>query len=166
MSEKTIKESPTTLLPLVAIGSLIIFVAVLIYGEMDRRHIKETQEVYELQIKKIKTLLASGECTQAQSEYKHAQETRNKIAKMGLYYSLESHTKQAHAIEIAECYANENAFKEAMEILDIHSIHDPDYLFRASIIYKNAGEASLADEARSMANKYDTSIDYPTNKKR
>lgn len=160
------KKSPTTLLPLFTIASLVILVAVLIYEELDHRNIKEVQAMYELQIKKIKTLLASGDCDQAQSEYVRAQETRNKIFEMGLYYSLESHTKQAHAIEIAECYANENAFKEAFEILDIHKIHDPDYLIRASIIYENGGNRSMADQARSMANKYDTSLNQPTNKKR
>lgn len=163
---RTLKKSPTTLLPLVGIGSLIIFIAVLIYGELDRRNMKEVQDIYELQIKNIETLLASGDCEQAQSEYLRAQKTRNKIVKMGLYYSLESHTKQAHAIEIAECYGNENAFKEAFEILDIEKIHDPDYLLRASIIYDNGGDPSMADKARSIANKYDTSLPYPTNKNR
>lgn len=157
-SHHTPKKSPTTLLPLVAIGSLVIFAAVLIYGELDRRNIKEVQDIYELQIKKIETLLATGDCAQAQSEYLRAQETRNKIFKMGLYYSLESHTKQAHAIEISECYANENAFKEAFGILDIDKIHDPDYLLRASVIYENGGNTLMADKARSMANKYDTSL--------
>ena len=162
----TPKKSPTTLLPLVAVGSLVFFVAVLIYGELNRRNIKEVHNLYELQIKKIETLLTSGDCEQAQSEYVRAQETRNKIFKMGLYYSLESHTKQAHAIEIAECYTNENAFKEAFEILDIQGIHDPEYLVRASIIYDNGGNTFMADKARSIANKYDTSVNYPTNKKR
>ncbi|MDP3265654.1 MAG: hypothetical protein Q8M39_02375 [Sulfuricurvum sp.] len=152
------KKSPTTLLPLVAISSLLIFIGVLIYGELDRKNIQEIQDRYELQIKKIETLLKSGDCSQAQSEYLRAQETRNKIFKMGLYYSLESHAKQAHAIEIAECYAHENAFNEAIKMLDIHKIHDPDYLLRASIIYKNAGDTLTADEAKLMAEKYDTSM--------
>lgn len=152
------KKSPATLLPLVAIGSVVIFIAVLIYGEMDRRHIKEVQDMYDLQIKKIEILLTNGDCDEAQSEYLRAQETRNEIFKMGLYYSLETHAKQAHAIEIAECYAHENAFKEAIGILDIHAIHDPDYLLRASNIYKNSGDDAMAAEAKSMADKYDTSM--------
>lgn len=160
------KKSPTTLLPLLGIGSLVILAAILIYNEYDRRKIKEVQDQYELQIKQIETLLANGDCNEAQSEYLRAQDTRDKIFDMGLYYSLESHARQAHAIEIAECYANENAFKEAFEILDIDTIHDPDYLLRASIIYENAGDTSMADKARSIAEKFDTSLDYPTNKKR
>lgn len=166
MDEKIIKESATKFLPLIAISSLVFFIAVMIYGELDRRNIKEVQDMYELQIEKIKTLLANGECEQAQNEYISAQETRNKINEMGRYYSLESHTKQARAIEIAECYANENAFKEAFEILDIHRIHDPDYLSRASVIYENGGNTSMANEAKSMAAKFDTSLNQPTNKKR
>lgn len=156
--QHTSKKSPTTLLPVVAIGSVIVFIAVLIYGELDRRNIKEVQDIYELQIQQIKTLLANGDCEQAQNEYESAQITRHKIFKMGLYYSLESHTKQAHAIEIAECYANENAFKEATEILDIRNIHDPDYLSRASKIYENAGNTSMANQAKTMAEKFDTSM--------
>ncbi|MDP2078850.1 MAG: hypothetical protein Q8N01_07630 [Sulfuricurvum sp.] len=166
MHEKIIKESSSRLLPFIGIASLVIFIAIMIYGELDRKNIRKAQELYELEIEKIKTLLANGECEQAQSEYLNAQETREEINKMGRYYSLETHTKQARAIEIAECYANENAFKEAFEILDIHAIHDPDYLIRASIIYENGGNTSMADEARSMADKYDTSLNYPTNKKR
>lgn len=160
------KKPPTTLLPIIGIGSLVILVAILIYNEYDRRKIKEVQNQYELQIKQIETLLANGDCNEAQSEYLRAQNTRDKIFAMGLYYSLESHARQAHAIEIAECYANENAFKEAFEILDIDTIHDPDYLLRASIIYEKAGDTSMADKARSIAEKFDTSVNYPTNKKR
>ena len=160
------KKQPTTFLPLIGIGSLVILVAILVYNELDRKKIKEVHDQYELQIKKIETLLSNGDCNEAQSEYLRAQETRDKIFNMGLYYSLESHPRQAHAIEIAECYANENAFEEALEILDIDAIHDPDYLLRASIIYEKAGDTSMADKARSIAEKFDTSVNYPTNKNR
>lgn len=160
------KKSSTTFLPLIGIGSLVILIGILIYGELDRRNIREVQDQYALQIKKIETLLANGDCNEAQNEYLRAQETRDKIFKMGLYYSLESHARQAHSIEIAQCYANENAFKEALEILDIETIHDPDYLLKAAIIYENAGDTLMAEKARSIAEKFDTSVDYPTNKKR
>ena len=152
------KKSPATLLPYVVTGSVLIFITVLIYGELDRRHIKEVQNSYEMQIKKIETLLATNNCDEAHSIYVQAQETRNKIFKMGLYYSLDSHAKQAHAIKIAECYALKNDFRQAIKLLDIHRIHDPDYLYRASIIYQNAGDTAKADEAISMASKYDTSM--------
>jgi len=54
------KKSTTTLLPYVVTGSVLIFITVLIYGELDRRHIKEVQDNYEMQIKKIETLLATN----------------------------------------------------------------------------------------------------------
>jgi hypothetical protein len=153
-----IKKPAKTLLPYVVIGSLAIFCGVLIYGEMDRRKMEEIQTVYHEQIKKIEILLISTNYTQAQSVYTDAQKTRNKIFKMGLYFTLDSHAKQAHAIEIAECYTNKNEFDKATSMLDIKTIHDPDYLFRASTIYKSSGDNEMADEAKSMAEKYDTSM--------
>lgn len=152
------KKPATTLLPLVAIGSLAMLIGVLIYGEIDRRKMDEIQTIYHEQIKKIEILLISNNCTQAEKIYVDAQKTRNKIFKMGLYYTLDSHAKQAHAIEIAECYANKNDFYKATSMLDIKTVHDPDYLVRASNIYKNYGDDEMAAEAKSMAEKYDTSI--------
>ncbi|MFA6187642.1 MAG: hypothetical protein WC680_00020 [Sulfuricurvum sp.] len=151
------KKPPKTLLPVVLIGSLLIFIGVLIYGELDRRNMKEVQDLYESQIKKIETLLISENCTDAKNEYLRAKKTRDKISKMGLYYSLDTHARQAHAIEIAECYAHKNEFDEAINMLNINGIHDPDYLLRASVIYKDSGDTEMADEARSMADKFDTS---------
>lgn len=153
----TKKQAPT-LLPLVAIGSLVMLIGVLIYGEIDRRKMEEIQSVYHEQIKKIEILLISDNCTEAESIYNNAQETRNKIFKMGLYYTLDSHAKQAHAIEIAQCYANKNDFYKATSMLDIKTVHDPDYLLKASNIYKNSGDDEKAAEAKSMAEKYDTSM--------
>ena len=152
------KKSSPTLLPLIGIGSLVMLIGVLIYGEIDRRKMEEVQSVYHEQIKKIELLLLSNNCSQAQKVYTEAQETRDNIFKMGLYYTLNSHAKQAHAIEIAECYANKNDFYKATSMLDIKTIHDPDYLFRASNIYKNSGDDEMAAEAKSMAEKYDTSM--------
>lgn len=151
------KKPAPTLLPIVIVLSLASFIAVLIYGEIDRRNIKEVQNLYDSQIKKIETLIATANCTEAQAEYMRSQETRNQIFKMGLYYSLDSHPIQAHAIEIAECYANKKAFPEAIGMLDINAVNDPDYLLRASLIYKNSGDIAKAAEAKSMADKYDTS---------
>lgn len=152
------KKSSSILLPLIGIGSLVMLVGVLIYGEIDRRKMEEVQNVYHEQIKKIELLLLSNNCVQAQKVYTEAQETRDDIFKMGLYYTLDSHPKQAHAIEIAECYANKNDYYKATSMLDIKTIHDPDYLFRASNIYKNSGDDEMAAEAKSMAEKYDTSM--------
>ncbi len=151
------KKPIPTLLPLVAIGSLAMLIGVLIYGEIDRRKMEEIQTHYHEQIKKIEILLITNNCTQAQNVYVDAQKTRNNIFKMGLYYTLDSHAKQAHAIEIAECYANKNDYYKATSMLDIKTIHDPDYLFRASKIYKNSGDDKMAAEAKSMADTFDTS---------
>ncbi len=153
----TRKKSKSILLPLLIIASIVIFIAVLVYSEIDRRNMEKVQNIYDLQIKKIETYIAQGNCSEAASEYTRAQETRNKRSKMGLYYSLESHAKQAHAIEIAECYANNKDFDTAINMLDIKGIQDPDYLLRASIIYKNSGDISKGEEAKAMADKFDTS---------
>jgi len=153
----TRKKSKSTLLPLLIIASIVAFIAVLVYSEIDRRNMEKVQNIYDVQIKKIETYIAQGNCREAASEYTHAQETRNKRAKMGLYYSLESHAKQAHAIEIAECYAKNKEFDTAVSMLDIKGIQDPDYLLRASVIYKNSGDISKAEEAKAMADKFDTS---------
>jgi hypothetical protein len=137
---------------------LLIFIGILIYGELDRRKMDEIQTVYHEQIKNIEVLLINRNCIQAQKIYLEAQITREKIFKMGLYYTLDSHAKQAHAIEIAECFADKNEFDKATSILEIKTIHDPDYLFRASQIYKNANNAQMAAQAKAMAQKYDTKM--------
>lgn len=152
------KKSTKTLLPFVLIGSLIGFIAILIYSEMDRKKMTKVQNLYESQIKKIETLLISETCSEAKNEYFHAKETRDKISKMGLYYSLDTHARQAHAIEIAECFAHKNEFDEAVKMLDIKEARTPDYLLRASVIYKDSGDSEMAAEAKAMANKYDTSM--------
>jgi hypothetical protein len=118
----------------------------------------EIQTVYHEQIKNIEVLLINRNCIQAQKIYLEAQITREKIFKMGLYYTLDSHAKQAHAIEIAECFADKNEFDKATSILEIKTIHDPDYLFRASQIYKNANNTQMAAQAKAMAQKYDTKM--------
>ena len=152
------KKPAKTLLPLVAIGSLAMLIAVLIYSELEKRKMEEIQTVYHEQIKKIEILLINTNCTNAQKIYLDAKETRKKIFKMGFYYTLDSHAIQAHAIEIAECYATKNEFDKAIEMLEIKTVHNPDYLFRASTIYKNSGDDEMAAEAKSMAEKYDTSM--------
>ena len=158
MDEKVIgvtKKPITTLLPPIAICTAIIVIAVLIYGEIEKRKMEEIQTVYHEQIKDIEILLLNTDCIHAQKVYLDAQETREKIFKMGYYYALHSHAIQAHAIEIAECYAAKNEFDKAIEMLKIKTVHNPDYLFRASTIYKNSGDDEMAAEAKSMAEKYD-----------
>lgn len=151
-------KKPTSILPrLVAIGSLLIFIGVLIYGELNRREMKEWHDLYESQIKQIKTLLINEDCSGAKSEYFHAKDTRNKIEKMGLYFSLDTHARQANSIDIAECFARVREYDKAIAMLDIKGLHTPDYLLRASVIYKDSGDTQMAAEAKSMADEFDTS---------
>lgn len=151
------KKPTKTLLPFVLISSLIGFIAILVYSEIDRMKMAKVDDLYESQIKNIETLLISENCADAKNEYFHAKETREKISKIGLYYSLDTHARQAHAIEIAECFARKNEFDEAVKMLDIKEIHTPDYYMRASVIYKGSGDTEMADKAQSMADKFDTS---------
>lgn len=131
------------------------FLAVMIYSEIERRQINETQKQYHEQLMKIKAYVNEGNCTEAASEYSRARETRKRVYELGLYYSIEPFAKQAHAIEIAECFAQSNDFINALKILDAEEVHDADYLRKASTIYENAGEKSKAQEAKSKADKYD-----------
>lgn len=131
------------------------FLAVMIYSEIERRHINETQKEYHAQLMKIKGYVNEGNCTEAASEYSRARETRKRVYELGLYYSIEPFAKQAHAIEIAECFAQSKDFINAVKILDAEEVHDSDYLRKASGIYENAGEKSKAQEAKSKADKYD-----------
>jgi tetratricopeptide (TPR) repeat protein len=150
----TSKKSKSAALIIVGILSLVIFMSLLIYSEVENTKGKETQQRYHSEIKNIEKYLNEGNCTEAASEYARAKETREVIVKRGLYYSLDSHTKQAHAIEIAECFAKNKEFDNAVGILDSEQSEDPEYLLRASIIYQNGGALSKAQEAKSKAEKY------------
>lgn len=151
------KKSPSTIPRLVAIGSLLIFIALLIYAELNRKKTREGHDFYASQIKEIEKQLINENCTGAKDEYFHAKDTRNKIEKRGFYFSMNNHAEQAHAIEIAECYARKNEYSEAISMLDINDTHTPDYLLRASVIYKGSGDIEMAEKAKSMADEFDTS---------
>lgn len=150
----TSKKSKSAALIIVGILSLVIFMSVLIYSEVENTKGKETQQRYHSEIKNIEKYLNEGNCTQASLVYTRAKKMREAIVERGLYYSLDSHTKQAHAIEIAECFAKNKEFDNAVGILNREPSEDPEYLLRASIIYKDAGELLKAKEAKSKAEKY------------
>ncbi len=136
------------------IVSIVAFGAVLVYSEREKRDNREIQERYHGQIQTIEARLREGNCTEASREYAAAKKTREEIAQRGFYYSFDSHAKQAHAIEIAECYAKRRQYKTALSILEREPVNDPDGLLRASVIYENAGEKRKAREARAKAENY------------
>ncbi|HEX5624047.1 MAG TPA: hypothetical protein VFX57_06385 [Sulfuricurvum sp.] len=154
-----VTKVPSPLSKMIMKVSLILgiggLVALLIYSEIDRRNIKETQKLYHAQIATIKEQLNDGNCTEAEAEYSRAKQTRNSVFESGLYYSIEPFAKQAHAIEIAECFAQDKDFYSAVKLLDEEAIDDADYLRKASEIYKTAGENEKAQEARVKAEKFD-----------
>jgi tetratricopeptide (TPR) repeat protein len=154
MKEYQSNKSKSPALIAVGIVTLIALIAVLVYSELEKIKTEEMQEQYHSQIKNIENYLNEGNCTQAAFEYAAAKETRDVIVKRGLYYSLGSHAKQAHAIVIAECFAKNKEFERAVILLDSEINEDPDYLSRASVIYKKAGEPEKAEKAKSKAEKY------------
>jgi len=154
MEENQSKKSKSTALIVLGIFALLIFMGVLVYSEMENKKGKETQEIYHSEIKSIEKYLNDGNCTEASSKYDRAKETRNVIVERGLYYSLDPHSKQAHAIMIAECFAKNKEFESAVAILDNEPSQDPDSLLRASRIYQGAGELEKAQEAKSKAEKF------------
>lgn len=137
---------------IVAIGVLL---AVLVYSELERHNMKELQNVYHAQIEKIKEYVNEGNCDEAFSEYTHARETRKSVGELGLYYSIEPFAVQAHAIDIAECYAQSNNFENATNILDAEEVKSGEYQRKASEIYTKAGENEKARVAQLKAEKFD-----------
>lgn len=152
MEEK--KKSSFTL-KIVVFISLAAFIAIMIYSELDKRGIREAQKEYQTTVAQIQKLLDESNCRDAAELYIQTKAQREEIAKSGLYYSLESHAKQAHAIEIAECFADDDQYDEAIQIIEMEEVHDPVYLFKAALIYKRAGEIVKAEKAKSMAEKFE-----------
>ena len=144
MAAKKITSILLTLILILTVGGLI---AIVIVSEMKMKKLEEVQTKYESQISSIKGYLREGDCAHAASEYNQAGLTRSEIYKYGPYYSIETHAQRGHIIEIAECFANEKDFKNAVKMLDINSAQSVDYLNRASMIYKKAGDTDRAQEA-------------------
>lgn len=151
------KKSSSIVPSIVGIVSLLLFIGLVIYAELHRKETREGHEFYASQIKKIETLLLHKNCSGAKDEYYHAKDTREKIEKRGFYFSMDTHAQQAHALEIAECYARINEYDEAVSMLDINGRHTPDYLLRASVIYENSGDTEMAEKAKSLADEFDIS---------
>jgi hypothetical protein len=149
------KKGKFPTLILFGIVSLVVVTAMLIYSQRERSAIKVEQQAYHTKIDTIKTYLDDGNCTQAAYEYVEAKEMRDEIVKRGLYYSIESFAKQAHEIEIAECFAQRNEFENAVGMLHLEESNDPDYLIRASVIYNNSGDTQKGEEAKSKAEQFE-----------
>jgi hypothetical protein len=154
-NNQPLKKSKFPTLILFGVASFLAIVALLIYSEMERSDIREMQQHYHTKIDTIKSYLNEGNCTQAAYEYVEAKEMRDEIVMRGLYYSIESFAKQAHEIEIAECFAERNEFENAVGMLHIEKSNDPDYLIRASAIYNNSGDTQKGEEAKSKAEQFD-----------
>lgn len=152
---QTPKKSKFPILILFSIITIVVIVTLLVYSELERQERREIQGVYHAKIENIKTYLNDSNCTEASFEYVNAKKMRDKIVKKGLYYSMEPHSKQAHAIEIAECFANSKEFENAIRILTIDESNDPDFLLRASEIYKNSGDLSKAQELKAKAEQFE-----------
>jgi tetratricopeptide (TPR) repeat protein len=139
------------LMLIVAIGGLVVIQRVSVLQD---QKLEEVEKKYESQIENINKYLLDNECSKALLEYSHANETRNEIYKHGTYYSIETHAQHAHAIDIAECFSNKKDYKSAVIILDTKNVNNPDYLNRASVIYKKAGDKQNAQDAHTKAQAY------------
>jgi tetratricopeptide (TPR) repeat protein len=127
------------------------FIVTVILSEMESRQSEKLQLKYESQISNIEKELNAANCSDAALEYTLASDTRKEIYKKGAYYSFETHAQHGHSIEIAECFVKENDFTDAMKILDIEEVNDPNYLRRAAIIYNKAGDKNKAEESLKKA---------------
>lgn len=144
--------SVVMILTLIAgIGALIVTLTI---SEMEQRKLENLQNIYDSQIRNIEKYISERNCSEAATEYARAGSTRSKIYKQGSYYSFQTHAVQAHAIDIAECFAQRKDFINATGMLDIKRTNDIDYLRRAANVYKKSGDNSKAAEAKYKAEKY------------
>lgn len=153
--DQTPKKSKFPILILFSIMSIVVIVALLVYSELEQQEMKEMQGIYHTKIKNIKSYLDEGNCTEAILEYADAKKMREDIVNRGFYYSIEPHSKQAYAIEIAECFSNREEFEYAVRILTTEERNNPDFLLRASEIYKNSGDLSKAQEIKAKAEQFE-----------
>jgi competence protein ComGC len=151
LSVKKSKKLISLLLNLILVVTIVGLIVIVIMSEMQKQKSEEVQKRYEAQISSIKKYLLEGDCANAALEYDQAGNTRSEIYKHGAYYSIETHAQHGHAIDIAECFANENDFKNAVKMLDIKNANNADYFNKASIIYKKAGDDESAQEAHFKA---------------
>lgn len=152
--EAAVKRSKKLISAIMIFGLVLgigAFIVVIILSEMDAQQSKELQLKYESQISEIQKYLNESDCSAAALEYTQAADTRKEIYKKGAYSSFETHAKHGHGIDIAECFVKKNDFANAVKILDVKEANDIDYLRRASIIYKKAGDSTKAQDAQKRA---------------
>lgn len=152
LAKKTAAKKITSiLLMLILIVTIGALIAIVIISNMQKKKLEEVQAKYESQISLIKEYLLKGDCSNAALEYNQAKGTRSEIYKYGTYYSIETHAQHGHEIEIAECFANEKDFGNAVKMLNINRENSADYFNRASMIYKKTGDTDNAQEAHRKA---------------
>jgi tetratricopeptide (TPR) repeat protein len=151
MSVKKSKKVVSVLLILILVLTIAALITVVIISEMQDLKSKKVEKKYESQISNIKKYLSEKDCSSAALEYKQAKNTRNEIYTYGRYYSIETHSQHAHALGIAECFANENDFENAVKMLDIKNANSADYFNRAAAIYQKSGDTETALEAHKRA---------------
>lgn len=152
---KKSKKFMSTIMKISLVFGIAAFVVIIMISEMEYRKVDKLQEMYNSQLKSIENNINVGNCAEAVIEYSRAREIRNEINQTGLYFSIESFEKQAHTLEIAECFAQYGEFANAIEMLDIERNHDANYLRRASAIYEKSGDHAKALEAQSKAQRID-----------
>lgn len=143
------------LLVFILIFSIAALIVMELMSNTTQRKVEELQKIYIAQLKNIENQINQGNCTEAVLEYSRARETRNEIDKTGLYFSIETFKKQAHTIEIAECFAQHNEFVNAIGMLDLENNNDANYFRRASDIYEKSGDHAKAQEAQAKAERMD-----------
>jgi hypothetical protein len=152
LAEKS-KKNNSILLIVIVMLSLGVLIAILVISKMQDNKFDDVAKRYEEQISSINKYLNEGDCSSAIAQYNQADNTRNDLYKYGRYYSIETHAEHAHAIDIAECFANQNDFVDAVKMLDINNTNSVDYLNRAAIIYKKAGDFASAQQAQSKVHE-------------
>lgn len=153
--KKKISNSSKVAMIVTAILGIGGFAAIMVYSELERKSIKETQSRYHQQIDTIEASLQEGKCEDAHREYEKARMTRQTVDEQGLYYSIEPFAIQAHAIDIASCFAQNDDYENAIKILDAEVVHNADYMRKASEIYWKTGEKEKAKEIKSQADQFD-----------
>lgn len=120
------------------LAGIALVSALAYYSESQKQTVRESQERYERMTANIKTSLGRGDCESAMQEYEEGKALRAQIVESGLYYSLHPHAVQAHAIEIAECFAARGDYNGALGIIRNERSNDADFLSRAATIEEDA----------------------------
>lgn len=133
---------------------VVALVALVAYSEYDGYKNAHLQQDYEAQIQTIEQDIAGGKCAEALEQYDISKALRDEITAKGLYYSIYTHARQAHAMKIAECFDRAGDAKSGAAFLDREKEDDPDYYRRAAVVYDDAGETEKAAASRKAAEKF------------